>query len=128
MKMKKTILLSVLFFAVISFSSIAQNIKNEGLIVYGNCKVCKNRIETAAKTLDGIATAEWNNETKILDVSYDKSKTKIRKISKVIAKAGHDTDMHKASNEAYNALHGCCQYDRAVSIEKSTHGGHEHNH
>lgn len=29
-----------------------------------------------------------------------------------IEKAGHDTDMHKASQETYDKLPGCCKYDR----------------
>jgi hypothetical protein len=30
-----------------------------------------------------------------------------------IANAGHDTEMHKATDEAYNKLPGCCKYERA---------------
>ena len=28
-----------------------------------------------------------------------------------VAKSGHDTDMHRASDEAYAKLHGCCKYN-----------------
>ena len=29
-----------------------------------------------------------------------------------IAKVGRDTEMHKAKDEVYKGLSGCCQYDR----------------
>ena len=31
-----------------------------------------------------------------------------------VAKVGHDTDMHKATDEAYNKLPSCCKYDRTA--------------
>ena len=34
------------------------------------------------------------------------------KIQKAVAKVGHDTDMHKAEDKVYNALPGCCLYER----------------
>jgi len=39
-----------------------------------------------------------------------------------LAKTGHDAEMHKAKDETYNALIGCCQYDRAP-VKKEVHSG-----
>lgn len=82
-----------------------QNIK-----VSGNCEMCKERIETAAKSVAGVTTADWSTETKLLQVSFDDSKTNIDAIQKVIAKVGHDTQKFKAPDEVYKALPECCLY------------------
>lgn len=81
------------------------------LKVSGNCGECKARIEKAAK-LEGVAMAEWNTETKILTVSFDSTKTNVDVIAKAIAAVGHDNEKVKATDKAYSALPGCCQYER----------------
>jgi hypothetical protein len=40
-----------------------------------------------------------------------------------IAKVGHDTDLLKADDKVYEALPGCCQYDRE-SAETLDHSHH----
>jgi len=82
-----------------------QNIK-----VSGNCEMCKERIETAAKSVAGVAAADWSTETKLLHVSFDGGKTNIDAIQKAIAAVGHDTEKFKASDEVYKALPECCLY------------------
>ena len=82
--------------------------------VYGECSMCKHRIENALK-VDGIKSASWNVDTKILTVQYVLTAdiTGENKIHELIASVGHDTDKYKASNEVYNNLPGCCHYERA---------------
>lgn len=87
-------------------TAIAQNIK-----VWGNCGMCKKTIEKAAKKA-GAATANWNEETKVLKVSYNTNKSSGQKIQEAIANSGYDTEAVKASDAAYNKLHACCQYER----------------
>lgn len=82
------------------------------LPVKGNCGLCKERIETAAKSVAGVTTANWDVNAKMLHLNFDPTKTDQKKISKVIAAAGHDTALDKASDKTYNSLHGCCQYER----------------
>lgn len=77
--------------------------------VSGNCEMCKERIETAAKSVSGVTSAEWNSETKLLHISFD-GKTNIDNIQKAIAKAGHDTEKYKAPDDVYKALAECCLY------------------
>jgi copper chaperone CopZ len=74
--------------------------------------MCKTRIEKAAASVDGVSKAEWNDETKLLAVSYDPAKTDVKKVSAAVAKAGHDTEAVKAEEKDYKALPACCQYDR----------------
>ncbi|TAJ11309.1 copper chaperone [Marinilabiliaceae bacterium JC017] len=82
------------------------------ITVAGNCDMCKDRIETAARSVDGVIVAEWNAETKKLHVSYDPQKTDVDAIQKTIANVGHDTEKYKAQDEVYNELPGCCLYER----------------
>jgi periplasmic mercuric ion binding protein len=48
------------------------------------------------------------------------------KIEMAIAKAGHDTPHHKAKDEVYNELPGCCKYDRTEEKKEDSHEGHQH--
>lgn len=47
-----------------------------------------------------------------IKVTYDDAKTTALKIEEVIAKVGHDTGHVQADKKTYNALPGCCKYDR----------------
>lgn len=123
--MKKTVLLSIVFILSLSFSLLAQNVKKEEFKVFGNCGMCESRIEKATSDLDGVSSADWNKETKMLAVTFDEEEVKLDDIHKAIAKVGHDTEKEKASDQIYNALPGCCQYDRE-SVKKEDHSGHKH--
>jgi hypothetical protein len=68
----------------------------------------------AALSIDGVSKADWNKGTKMINITLNDSKTDVQKVEMAIAKVGHDSKMHKASNEVYNELPGCCRYDRSV--------------
>ncbi|MDA3952869.1 MAG: efflux RND transporter periplasmic adaptor subunit [Bacteroidales bacterium] len=85
-------------------------LKHEMFTVGGNCEMCKDRIEKAALSLNGVSTAEWSTDTKMAHISFDSGKVKLIDIHKVIAKAGHDTEIEKAPDKIYNALPECCLY------------------
>ena len=72
--------------------------------------MCKTRIEEAAKKVAGVSSAGWSLETKELKLSYDATKTSVENISKAIAGVGHDTNLDKAQDSVYEALHECCKY------------------
>lgn len=84
--------------------------------VWGNCVMCKARIEKAAK-IEGVNKADWNEETKVLTLEYNTSEVKSDDILKMVAEAGHDTEKFKASDEAYKSLPGCCRYVRESQIQ-----------
>lgn len=95
--------------------------------VKGNCGMCESRIEKAANSVEGVTSADWNKETKIIEVVLDSTKTTVHLVQLAIADAGHDTPMHKAKDEVYNELPGCCQYDRSEPEKvKTGHEGHKH--
>ncbi|MBA4411266.1 MAG: efflux RND transporter periplasmic adaptor subunit [Bacteroidota bacterium] len=83
---------------------------SEQIKVSGNCEQCKDRIESAAKSVSGVNSAEWSSETKMLHVQFDGAKTNSDVIQKAIAKVGHDTEKFKASVEVYKQLPECCLY------------------
>lgn len=78
--------------------------------VQGKCDICKERIETAAKSVKGVSMAHWDVDKKELHLDFDPAQTSVDIISKAIAKAGHDTDKDKADQAAYDALPDCCKY------------------
>lgn len=88
----------------------AAKMEHQSIKVSGNCDQCKQRIETAAKSVSGVSSADWSAETKMLHVQFDGAKTNLDTIQKAIAKAGHDTEKYKASDAAYKALPECCKY------------------
>lgn len=90
--------------------STVMQMEEKAIKVSGNCDMCKERIETAAKSVAGVSLAAWNPETKMLQVKYDASKTNSDNIQKAIAKVGHDTEKYRAPNEAYKKLPECCLY------------------
>ena len=93
----------------------AKEAKTEKIKVYGNCGQCKSRIEKAAKSVEGVTKATWNDKDEILTVTFDGTRTTVSKIEEAVAKVGHDTDHARATDKAYNALPGCCKYDRPAT-------------
>jgi len=109
----KTKIASILFIAIcftvqLSFAQ-AKGVVTDTIKVYGNCTMCKNRIETA---LDhkGIKQAKWDPKTKDLVVAYNPSKITEQQIHEIVASVGHDTDKVKAKVEVYSGLPFCCLY------------------
>ena len=86
--------------------------KTESFKVYGNCDMCKTRIEGGLK-MDGIKKAEWDQKTKMVTVTYDPAKVTVDAMQKKVASVGHDTEKFKAPDDVYNKLPGCCHYERA---------------
>ncbi len=82
------------------------------ITVGGNCGMCEARVEKAAKSIEGVASAEWDKDTKLMTLKFDASVTSTNVIEKVIAVSGHDTKSHKADEKTYKGLPGCCHYER----------------
>ena len=100
--------------------------------VRGNCGMCKNTIEKAVNKVDGVSNATWDVDKKKIDVSFDDSKTNAMAIHKAIAASGYDTEKVLGSEEAYEDLPGCCQYDHEMAMNQSDekmeedHSSHDH--
>jgi periplasmic mercuric ion binding protein len=79
--------------------------------VWGNCDMCKERIENTVKA-EGAISASWDVKTKMLTVAFDPAKTSVDALDKKLAAVGHDTEKYKADDKAYAALPMCCKYER----------------
>ena len=108
--MKRMLLLSTLFFTLVSFS--VSGSAKDSFKVYGACGMCKARIEKAA-TIDGVTSAEWSQQTQMLTIVYDADRVSLDHVHKKIAASGHDTDKVRAEDDVYKALPACCRYERA---------------
>ena len=117
----------VLVLITISFIGYAQSKTVTAKIkVFGNCSMCKQRIETALD-VNGIKSASWDSKTKMLDVVYNKSKISEQKIHEVLASAGHDTEKTKAKDEVYSELPFCCLYRDHDHSNVKDEKPHNHN-
>jgi len=87
--------------------------------VRGNCGMCKNTIEKAAKSVNGVSTADWDRNKKSIAVSFDDSKTNAMAIHNAIAASGYDTEKVVGNLAAYENLPGCCQYDHEMEMNQS---------
>ncbi|MET3731095.1 TonB-dependent receptor domain-containing protein [Moheibacter stercoris] len=79
--------------------------------VKGNCGMCKTRIENAVKELPA-ASGTWDVSTKKLSLQYSEDQTSLEAIMQNVAKVGHDNELFRAEDSVYEALHGCCLYER----------------
>ena len=107
-------------FLAMSFSPLMAQKTNgmltDSILVNGVCSMCKTRIEKNLK-LDGISSATWNKDAKMLVVSYDPAKMTNDAIQKKVASLGHDTEKYRAEDSVYGELPSCCHYDRDTEVE-----------
>lgn len=92
--------------------SAQTNKKTDTIKVYGNCEMCKEKIEGSLKKKDGIISKKWDVKANMLTVTYDTDKVTIKQIGEKIAAAGYDNEYASAPDNAYNSLHHCCKYER----------------
>ena len=86
--------------------------------VRGNCGMCKSTIESATMSVEGVDTASWSTESKMIsiNVSTEINDQFINDIHNAIAKSGYDTELSTAVDEDYDKLPMCCKYNREMVI------------
>ncbi len=87
-----------------------KGVKEAQFHVEGICNMCKDRIEETVNLSKGIKSASWDKESEVLTVLYKEKKTSPEDIGKALAKAGHDNDYAKATEEEYEKISKCCRY------------------
>jgi len=104
-------LINLIFYTFFIFNSPIQDdkIKTSEIKVFGNCGMCKSRIEKALDR-NGIKMATWDTKTKMLKVVYNSTKVKETQIHTWISEVGHDTEKAKAKDEVYAVLPFCCLF------------------
>jgi len=90
----------------------SQTLETARFRVYGNCGMCAERIQRAARSVKGVVVARWDEESGMLSVKYQPGTAELAAIHRAVADAGHDTDTVRAEDEVYRNLHGCCKYER----------------
>ncbi len=78
--------------------------------VRGLCSMCKKNIETAALSVKGVQSAEWDSKKQSVHLVFDKQQTNQEAIEKAITAVGYDTENFKAPDEVYEKLAPCCHY------------------
>ncbi len=101
--------------AKLNLRKFEPRVRKASFKVYGSCDACKKRIESALK-IEGIKNAKWDVTSKMLHVQYIRNEviTGEYKIQQLVAAAGHDTHKVQASEQVYEALPPCCQYERST--------------
>ena len=92
--------------------------------------MCNNRIETAAKGVEGVQDAAYDLQAQSLKLTYDTKRTSPKKVQKSIAALGYDAGKVKAPQEAYDRLEDCCKYREIEGVNDHAHGegeGHHHH-
>lgn len=118
--MKKSILSVTIIGLMLVFvtnTGFAQQTTKE-FKVFGNCGMCKKRIEKAALAVDGVSSVKWDKATKMIQVTLT-GQVNIADVASAIEAVGHDTEFDKANKASYEQLPGCCQYDRELDSAAS---------
>lgn len=106
----KTLVKTTLFILAFSAShSILAQAKDTTFLVNGVCGMCERVIEKAAK-MDGVESAEWDEDSKVLKLTYTPTEVSVEEISNSINQSGYDTQFSTAPDSAYYSLHACCYY------------------
>lgn len=108
--MKKVIVFSAFILLAVTLT-IAQEdkIKETEFKVFGNCGMCKNRIEKTLKIKE-VKFAKWDKKSKMLKIAFDSTSISVDSLHKRIAAVGHDTEKFKAPDKVYENLPKCCLY------------------
>lgn len=105
------------FFSIVTIAAFTFSFRpdsgftTEKFKVYGNCDMCKARIEKAL-LVKGVKYAYWDKETEMATVKFNPEVVSLLQLHKDVAAVGHDTELVKADDTVYSNLHGCCQYER----------------
>jgi len=108
--MKTPFVLTLLFLLGLFLTNCAQDIptKEAKLKVYGNCGMCKTRIEEAID-IPEVKYAKWDKTTKNLKVIFETTITADSLLQRIAA-VGHDNEKFKAPDDVYKNLPKCCLY------------------
>jgi copper chaperone CopZ len=113
--------MKALFFSMLTIAALSLSFKidsgnvTEKFKVYGNCSMCKERIEKALM-VKGVKYAYWDEKSEEATVKFNPEVVTLDQLHKNVAAVGHDTDLVKADDKVYENLHSCCKYKRPAKI------------
>ena len=97
----------IIFFLLLPFFAFGQSkgkTVKESFLVDGNCKMCKNRIETATLKLNGVKFVNWDSKSNNFSIIYNSKKVTIDEIRTRISEVGHDNGEYKAVSYTHLTL------------------------
>jgi copper chaperone CopZ len=109
--MKKLLMLTV----VSLFLTMAGTAQTKALNVVNiktptvQCEMCKNKIESYLKRVDGVTFVNVKYKQKVTQVKFLTDRTNEEVIKAAIANAGYDANEISANPETYKALPKCCK-------------------
>ena len=110
--MKNFILLSLALLAF-GFVSAEKPPKTQTVEIQTSavCGHCEENITKALTFTKGVIDINFNDETKVVAVTYKTKKTSPEQIRQTISEAGYEADEVPANKAAYDKLDACCKKD-----------------
>ncbi len=107
--MKKIILIAIAILVNVVLFAQDSKVTEAEVRVFGNCGMCKTRIEKVLKIKE-VKLAKWDKNTKMIKVAFLSSNITLDSLQQRIAAVGHDTEKYKAPDDVYADLPKCCLY------------------
>jgi hypothetical protein len=108
--MKTKLFSSIILLSLVSaFAFAGDPVKEMEFKVFGNCGMCKTRIEKTLK-IPEVKLAKWDKKSKMLKLAYLPGKISVDSLQQLLASVGHDTEKFKAPDSVYSNLPACCLY------------------
>lgn len=108
----RKILLTAFIGCLLSLTSFAQT-KPVQTVKFNTptvqCGMCKDRIESYLKRIDGVMMVNVNYKKKEATVKFISDRTNEEMLKAAIANAGYDANEIAANPESYKALPKCCK-------------------
>ncbi|WP_192821372.1 heavy-metal-associated domain-containing protein [Rufibacter sp. LB8] len=116
MKSLKTLLFSLVFVGLATFGFAQGGKKGEEVKFKTSavCGMCKATLEKGLAYEKGVEKATLDENTKVLTVQFNSTKTSADKLRKAVNDLGYDADDSKATPRAYDRLDACCKKDNGV--------------
>ncbi len=117
MNLKTIGLISLLFALLFIAVNVLANVRAERIKINVS-QACEEKIEEAVKKIEGVLGANWDDETKELEIIFKTDKISFDDIEQAISKAGFNTPNYKASNEGGNTISKECENKQAFTKEQ----------
>lgn len=101
-------LMAILFILMFVTASVLNDVRSESIAVKAD-KTCHELLKEAAKTVDGVIEAEWNEEEQKLNVIFNVTKTDIETIESAIAESGFSTPNYEPDDRIIRRTQRKCK-------------------
>src|SRR5690606_21041699 len=109
-----TLSIALLFVSVFSFAQDGKKGQVVKIKTSAVCGMCKATLEKGLAYEKGVDKATLDENTKILTVQYNGTKTSADKLKKAVNELGYDADDVPANPRAYNRLDDCCKKEAGI--------------